>query len=171
MKEHILGFKKLIITISILAFFPLCGFLLSNIKHLDTIDSKDVESLLLLSIGGGLILNSVVVLKEYYFKNLFKTRLNSIGLTEIKEFPVVMHETYTGWAYKLFYSADVNGQVIKIMPIIEKGTWSIPCIDIYNEDGIESETRIKVDTHLNLETVKLAIQKHAINQSVNLNSF
>lgn len=50
MTEHLLGFKKLIVTISILAFFPLCGFLLSNIKHLDTIDSKDVESLLLLSI-------------------------------------------------------------------------------------------------------------------------
>ena len=112
-----------------------------------------------------------MVLKEYYFKNFFKTRLNSIGLTEIKEFPVVMYETYSGWGYKLFYNANINGQIVKIMPIVEKGNWMIPCIDIYNETGVENETRIKVDAHLNLESVKLAIQKHVVNPDDNLNSF
>ena len=82
-----------------------------------------------------------------------------------------MYEKYTGWGYKLFYNAGVNGQIITIMPTVEKGTWSIPCINIYNEAGMENETRIKVDSHLNLESIKLAIQKHVISPNRNLNSF
>lgn len=171
MKEHLLGLKKLIITISIVLLFPIVGFLLSNIGHLDSISSKDVELLLLISIGGGLILNSLIVLKEYYYKNLFKNRLNNIGITEIKEFPITMHEFYNGWRYKLFYDASVNGQIIKIKPFLERGTWVIPCINIYNENGIEHETRLKVDFHLNIENIRLAIQKHVISTDLSINSF
>lgn len=171
MKDHLLGFKKLIITISIVFLFPIVGFLLSNIGRLDSISSKDVELLFLISIGGGLILNAVIVLNSYYFKNLFKTRLNRIGLTEIKEFSVVMHETYTGWGNKLFYSATVSGQTIKITSFVEKGTLPIPYINISNEAGAGNETRINVDDQLKLENVKLAIQKQVISSDRDLNSF
>jgi len=171
MKEHLLGLKKLIITISIVFLFPIVGFLLSNIGHLDSISLKDVELLHVISIGGGLILNSIIVLKEYYYKNLFKDRLNNIGITDIKGFPITMHECYNGWRYKIFYDASVNGQLIKIKPFLERGTWVIPCINIYNENSNENETRLKVDSHLNIENIRLAIQKHVISTGLSMNSF